>query len=111
MSLGQAAFVLCVAAWLAFCAWTARRLLSGAGGARRAGVLGWGVPVWLMWSVSMAYYRADGALLSSAGLRELCVALVAGFPLFLWAGHFMGVFMARASRRPSVRRPGRGDAG
>jgi hypothetical protein len=99
-------YICFAAAWLGFCAWTARRLLFRAGGAERKGVLMWGVPVWLAWSVTMALVDTEGGLLSPSGLWELGTSLVVGFPLFLWAGYFFGAVMGRLFPQPPERRPG-----
>jgi len=111
MSLSSVAFVLCVAAWLAFCVWTARRLLVRSGGAERKGVLWWGVPMWLTMAVWTALDETEGAWLSQGGAWELGTALVIGFPLWMWGGHFFGVWMARTLPQPPERRPGLEDRG
>jgi hypothetical protein len=111
MSLWSVAFVLCVAAWLAFCAWTARRLLVRSGGAERWGVLWWGVPMWLTMAARKTFDETGGAWLSQAGARELGTALVIGFPIWMWSGHFFGVVMGRVFPQPPERRPGREDRG
>lgn len=103
------------AAWLAFCIWTVRRLLIRGDRAARRRVLGWAAPVWLAVAGSQWVYRANhsisspGELFAPGALLALGVALFVGFPLCLWGGHFMGVFMGRAAPRPPVLRPGRGE--
>ncbi len=112
-----AAFSVFGAAWLAFCIWTARRLLVRVDRVARREVLGWSVPVWLLTAVSQWCFRAyssisaPGELFAPGALLSLGMALFINFPLFLWGGHFLRVYMARASQRPPVQRPGRGEGG
>lgn len=100
------AFVCFAVAWLAFCAWTVRRLLVRSGGMERKGVLTWGVPVWLGWSALSASLQVEGGLLSREGAWQLGTALLVGFPLFLWGGYFFGAVMGRVFPQPPGRRPG-----
>lgn len=101
------AFSVLGAAWLAFCIWTARRLLFRWDGATRRSVLGWAAPFWLAVAGSQWVTRANdsisapGELFAPGALLSLGIALVFGVPFALWMGYALhGMFAPRLPRRP-----------
>ena len=102
------AYALCAAGWLAFGAWTWRRLAHMRDGEGRdvynGGVLGWGLPVGIAMTVANAVREAgDGGDVPSwrFAARALTHALIS-VPLFLWGGYLFGTAM-RATLGPPRR--------